>query len=120
MREPVSGNFHKLVQIVASALMPFIQMADKIFSNPTIFIAAIALAFLIQAPILPRRQTASNCTLFVASRVFREAFKCILDENFVSFSFDEVVYMGETALAQQLKCDFITISDTFWFMGISP
>ena len=41
-----------IAAIVASALMPFIQKADKIYANPTIFITVMALVFLIQAPIL--------------------------------------------------------------------
>lgn len=41
-----------IAAIVASAMTPFIQKADKIFANPTIFVVAMALVFLIQAPIL--------------------------------------------------------------------
>ena len=41
-----------IAAMVASASMPFIQKADKIFANPTIFVVAMALVFLIQAPIL--------------------------------------------------------------------
>jgi len=41
-----------IAAIIASALMPLIQKADKILANPGIFIAVMLLVFLIQAPML--------------------------------------------------------------------